>query len=258
VVSVELSHDWPETAESALAIQQELRGRVRIEPLTEPVRTVAGLDVGYEPGTDRQAAAVVVLDAETLTVLDSSIHFGQTIFPYVPGLFAFRELPGLIAALAGLSVRPDLLLCDGQGVAHPRRFGLACHLGVLTGLPTIGVAKSPLGQYTAPGLHRGEHSPLHDGAEAVGSALRTRDLVKPVFVSAGHLIDLAGARAEVLRDARDFRLPEAIRLADRYGREALRGERPATSGEFDDDFGDPGDDDGDEFGAEIHDETDET
>jgi len=148
---------------------------------------------------------------------------GRAAFPYVPGLFAFREIPALIAALDGLDTIPDLLVCDGYGLAHPRRFGLACHLGVLTGVPTIGVGKTPfVGTHTTPGERRGDASDLVHEGDVVGRALRTRDGVKPVFVSIGHGVDLAGACAHVLALTPRYRLPETTRAADRECRRALK------------------------------------
>lgn len=220
------THDWPSTEQQALLIQEQLRPLVRTRPLPAPPRTLAGLDVAYGgshgSAADRVAAAVVVLDADTLEVLDSATAVGTAGFPYVPGLFAFRELPVLTAALTSLATRPDVLLCDGQGLAHPRRFGLACHLGVLTGLPTLGVAKTPLlGSWDEPGPSRGDSSDVQDGGETVARVLRTQDGVKPLTVSTGHLITLDDACALVLRAAPRYRLPETTRLADRLCRDAL-------------------------------------
>ncbi|MBP2334485.1 deoxyribonuclease V [Saccharothrix coeruleofusca] len=210
------------TPEEAVAEQERLRPLVR--PVADPdldVRYAAGLDVGYA-ADDRLAAAVVVLDATTLETVDTAVVLGRAEFPYLPGLFAFRELPPLLRALERLDVTPDLLVCDGQGLAHPRRFGLACHLGVVTGLPSVGVAKTPMGRFDPPGPERGASTDLVDGGEVVGRALRTRAGVKPVFVSVGHLVDLDRACAEVLRLCADFRLPETTRRADALGRRQLK------------------------------------
>ncbi|MFI9006246.1 endonuclease V [Actinosynnema sp. NPDC053489] len=209
------------TPEEAIAEQERLRPSVSTR--TDPglvVRHVAGLDVSYA-ADDRLAAAVVVLDAESLETVDSAVVTGEAGFPYVPGLFAFRELPPLLEALAELAVTPDLLVCDGQGLAHPRRFGLACHVGVVTGLPSVGVAKTPMGRFDPPGDARGAHTDLVDDGEVVGRALRTRSGVKPVFVSVGHRVDLDRACAEVLRLC-VTRLPETTRRADALGRAQLR------------------------------------
>jgi deoxyribonuclease V len=229
-VRVLVPHDWPDSAERAAAIQQELRPLVSTEtPADLVVHTAAGLDVSYEEGGDRLTAAVVVLDVADLRVVESAMVPGAARFPYVPGLFAFRELPALVQALERLTVTPDLLVCDGQGIAHPRRFGLACHVGVLTGLPTIGVAKTPLGRYDPPGDRRGDRSPLVMGEDVVGSALHTQAGVRPVFVSPGHRIDVDRACTEVLRLAPRYRLPETTRQADHLSRQALAGLDPRSN-----------------------------
>jgi deoxyribonuclease V len=171
---------------------------------------------------------VVVLDYQTLEVVEESVVTGTAAFPYVPGLFAFRELPALVEALRRLNTEPDVLVCDGYGVAHPRRFGLACHLGVLTGLPSFGIAKTPfVGSYEQPASTRGSNGPLLDGDEVVGRVLRTREGVKPVFVSAGHRIDLDTACRHALALSPEFRLPETTRRADRLSRDALAGLLPS-------------------------------
>ncbi|MCM0676256.1 endonuclease V [Micromonospora phytophila] len=209
----------------ALAVQERLRPLVDlVGPGPTAPATVAGLDVAYAESGDRLAAAVTVLDARTLAVVDEAVSVGRPAFDYVPGLFAFRELPALLDALDGLTVRPELLVCDGHGLAHPRRFGLACHLGVVTGLPAIGVGKTPLvGQWSPPGERRGSWAPLRDGDEVVGRVLRTRDGVKPVFVSVGHRMGLDNAAARVLALTPRHRLPETTRTADRLCRDALAG-----------------------------------
>ncbi|MER6990823.1 endonuclease V [Saccharopolyspora hirsuta] len=189
---------------------------VRVEDPPQ-VRTAAGLDVAYRD-EDEIVAVVTVLDVASLSVVDSSVVRGKAEFPYVPGLFAFREAPPLLAALDELSVRPDVLVCDGQGLAHPRRFGLACHLGVLTDLPSIGVGKTAMGRYEPPGEERGDWSPLRLDDEVVGRALRTQRGVKPVFVSVGHRCTLDAACDLVLRLTPNYRLPETTRTADHLGR----------------------------------------
>ncbi|ONI87168.1 endonuclease V [Saccharothrix sp. ALI-22-I] len=209
------------TPEEAIAEQERLRPSVSTR--TDPglvVRHVAGLDVSYADD-DRLAAAIVVLDAESLRTVDSAVVTGKADFPYVPGLFAFRELPSLLEAMEKLTVTPDLLVCDGQGLAHPRRFGLACHLGVLTDMPSVGVAKTPMGPFSMPDDVRGAYTDLVDNGEVVGRALRTREGVKPVFVSVGHRIDLDRACAEVLRVC-VTRIPETTRRSDALGRAQLK------------------------------------
>jgi deoxyribonuclease V len=214
----------PRTVAEAEAIQDRLRPMVDlVGPGPTAPRTVAGLDVAYAEDGDRLAAAVTVLDAATLDVVDEVVLPGRAAFAYVPGLFAFRELPTLLTALGRLSVEPELLVCDGHGLAHPRRFGLACHLGVLTDLPAIGVGKTPLvGRAETPGWRRGSWTPLVDGTEQVGRVLRTQDGVRPVFVSVGHRMSLENAAAQVLNLARRYRLPETTRRADRLSRAELR------------------------------------
>ncbi|MFB4275636.1 MULTISPECIES: endonuclease V [unclassified Nonomuraea] len=210
-------HPWPSGVAEAEAIQDRLRPQVE---LTGPTTftLVAGLDVHYH-GDDEVTAAVVVLDAATLAPVEQVVAHGAAAFPYVPGLFAFRELPALVTALERLAVTPDLLVCDGYGLAHPRGFGLACHLGVLTGLPSVGVGKTPfVGTHEPPGPERGAWTPIvHDGV-TVGRALRTQPGVKPVYVSQGHRISLDTATDQVLRLAARYRLPEPVRHADHLAR----------------------------------------
>ncbi|MGW2514327.1 endonuclease V [Streptomyces scopuliridis] len=216
----------PEDETEARAIQDELRGLVvRDEPGPPPgAGLVTGVDVAYDDARDVVVAAAVVLDAATLTVVEEATAVGTVAFPYVPGLLAFREIPTVLAALDALTSDPGLVVCDGYGLAHPRRFGLAAHLGVLTGLPVIGVAKNPFTfSYEQPGGRRGDSSPLlADDGEEVGRALRTQEGVKPVFVSVGHRVGLANACAHTLWLARDYRLPESTRRADALCRRALR------------------------------------
>jgi deoxyribonuclease V len=215
---------WP--ADEAEALRQQLALRERVEPAgpLPTVRTAAGLDVSYDEETGRAVAAVVVLDLATLTVVEAATATGEVSFPYVPGLLAFRELPTLADALERLAVTPDVLVCDGYGVAHPRRFGLACHVGVLTGLPAFGVAKTPFtAAHAQPGPGRGDWSPLTEDGEVLGRVLRTQPKVKPVFVSVGHRVDLDTATALTLALSPRFRLPETTRHADQLSRRLLGG-----------------------------------
>ncbi|MER6433840.1 MULTISPECIES: endonuclease V [unclassified Streptomyces] len=216
---------WPATEEEARAVQDELRGRVVLDEPGPPPGTgrVTGVDVAYDDERDLVAAAAVVLDAATLEVVAEATAVGRVSFPYVPGLLAFREIPTVRAALDALPCPPDLVVCDGYGLAHPRRFGLASHLGVLSGLPTIGVAKNPFTfTHDDPAGARGGSSPLLAGTEEVGRALRTRDGVKPVFVSVGHRVSLDNALAHTLALTPRYRLPETTRRADALCRRALR------------------------------------
>ncbi|MEW2587549.1 endonuclease V [Streptomyces virginiae] len=210
----------------ARAIQDELRHRVVLTESGPPPGhgLVTGVDVAYDDTRDLVAAAAVVLDAATLEVVQEATAVGHVNFPYVPGLLAFRELPTVLAALDALTVEPGLVVCDGYGLAHPRGFGLACHLGVVTGLPSIGVAKNPFTfTHEEPGTRRGDTAPLlaADGAE-VGRALRTQDRTKPVYVSVGHRVSLDNACAHALALSPRFRIPETTRHADSLCRRALR------------------------------------
>ncbi|MDD6793541.1 MAG: endonuclease V [Thermobifida fusca] len=212
---------WPTDPDAARALQSRLASRVRVHPCDpDAVRLVAGLDVSYGP-TELVAAAVVV-DAATLEVTAQATVRATPTFPYVPGLFAFRELPPLLAALEQLPVEPDVYLCDGYGLAHPRRFGLACHLGVLVDRPVFGVAKTAFGGDAAePGPRRGSATDLVDRGEVVGRCLRVHDGVKPVYVSVGHRVDLDSACELVLRLSPRYRICEPIRRADQLSRREL-------------------------------------
>nr|WP_055524536.1 endonuclease V [Streptomyces graminilatus] len=223
--TVPIPADWPATEERARAVQDELRLRLVLDEPGPPPGTghVTGVDVAYDDELDLVVAAAVVLDAGSLDVVAEATAAGRVPFPYVPGLLAFREIPAVLAALEALPVPPGLVVCDGYGLAHPRRFGLASHLGVLTGLPTIGVAKNPFTfGYEEPGAPRGSASPLLAGPEEVGRALRTRDAVKPVFVSVGHRTALDTACAHTLALTPEYRLPETTRRADALCRRALK------------------------------------
>jgi deoxyribonuclease V len=210
-------HRWNLTPAEAIALQRRLAPRIRVEPLRRPIRTVAGLDQAVFRDRNLCRAGAVLLDVETLDPIARSRVDRPIDFPYVPGLLSFREAPGLIEALGRLPALPDLLLLDGQGLAHPRRFGLACHLGLWSDLPAVGIAKSLLvGRHAPPGPNRGDRAPLiHDG-EIVGAAVRTRAGVKPVYVSVGHRIELEAACDLALRLSPRFRLAEPIRLAHRW------------------------------------------
>ncbi len=225
MTTVRIPAGWPATEEQARAVQDELRGEVVLDETGPAPGTgyVTGVDVAYDDARDVVAAAAVVLDAATLGTVAEATAVGRISFPYVPGLLAFREVPTVLAALEALHRAPGLVVCDGYGLAHPRRFGLASHLGVLTGLPTIGVAKNPFTfTHDDPGPARESASPLLAGTEEVGRALRTRDGVKPVFVSVGHRVSIDNACAHVLALTAGYRLPESTRRADALCRRALR------------------------------------
>lgn len=182
------------------------------------VRRVAGIDVA-PCGEGMQKAAAAVLSFPALDLLETAAVKTEIRFPYIPGLLSFREMDAALAALQQLRIQPDLLLCDGHGIAHPRRFGLASHLGVLADLPTIGVAKSRLiGTHEEPAPERGSWTPLIDKGEIIGAVLRTRTAVRPVYVSIGHCVSLETGLRLVLSCTRRFRLPETTRAADRLSR----------------------------------------
>lgn len=205
---------WPTTVAEATAIQQEFRAAIEREDRLGPVRHVAGVDCGFEDEGRVTRAAVAVLQFPELTMVDHAIARISTTFPYVPGFLSFREVPGILAALDQLTTMPDLLICDGQGLAHPRRFGLACHLGLLTDVPAIGAAKSWLiGKHGPVASERGAWQPLIDRGETIGAALCTRPNTKPLFISIGHRISLPTAIEYVLRCAPTYRLPETTRQA---------------------------------------------
>ncbi len=204
----------PSVAE-ARALQERLRAEViETDALPARLRRVAGADVSYDRGSPQLFAAVVVLDAQSLEVVEVAAATARASFPYLPGYLSFRELPPLLAAFEKLRLRPDLVVCDAHGRAHPRRFGLASHFGVLLDLPTVGVAKSRLvGEHRVPGARRGAHTKLRDAGEVIGEVVRTREGVAPVYVSVGHRVSLATARRLTLSLSPRFRLPEPVRAA---------------------------------------------
>jgi deoxyribonuclease V len=221
----DLLHAWKVSPGEAIAIQQQLRRLIRQEweQAVAEVKRVAGIDVGINGNVAR--AAVVVLSYPALEPLDVALAEEPVSFPYVPGLLTFREGPVVLAALARLQVEPDLLIFDGQGVAHPRRMGIAAHIGVLVDRPSVGCAKSRLwGSHQEPGLERGDYALLYDAQEIIGAVVRTRAGVKPVYVSVGHRIDLPRAIQCVLSCCTRFRLPETTRLAHRVA----GGQAPAS------------------------------
>lgn len=206
-------HSWNVTPQQAINLQQTLATQVINTNQLSLVKTVAGVDASYQHGLAQ--AAIVVLTYPQLQLVDYSLSQEPITFPYISGLLSFREGPAVIAALNQLNTPPDLLIFDGQGLAHPRRFGLACHIGVLTGLPAIGCAKTRLcGQYDEPGVNRGEFSPLIEDNQTIGAVLRTQPQVKPLFVSIGHKVDLQTSLDYVLSCTTRYRLPETTRWAD--------------------------------------------
>jgi deoxyribonuclease V len=214
-------HEWPTNLAEAEAIQEQLRSQVITDDDLGEVRTVAGVDAGYEDDPEAgeghvlARAAIVVLAFPSLRPLDYTIARKPTAFPYIPGFLSFREAPAVIDALEALRVQPDLLICDGQGIAHPRRLGIASHIGVVTNRPTIGCAKSLLiGRHGPVPDDRGAHVPLIHKGETIGAVLRTRPGVKPLYISAGHRISLPTALSFVMACTTKYRLPETTRAAD--------------------------------------------
>ncbi|WP_312131035.1 deoxyribonuclease V [Lysinibacillus capsici] len=215
IIKQVIHHSWDLSESQAITLQKELALKVVKEDQIDQVNYIAGVDVAYSKSSDRLVAAVVILDAVTLKIVESNVVEDNSDFPYIPGLFSFRELPPVIKAFSKISITPDLIVCDGQGIAHPRRFGLASHLGVLFNTPTIGCGKTKLiGESEEPGQRRGEYAILTDQSEDVGITLRTQNNIKPVYVSIGHRITLPTACKWVLRIAPRFRLPETTRQAD--------------------------------------------
>jgi deoxyribonuclease V len=211
---VKILHSWELTTAEARDLQLELASRVDSSRPLPKCETIAGADVSYDLRGKWLYAAIVVLRAGTQEPIDRAEIVSEARFPYVPGLLSFREAPAVIEAYERLSVRPDVLICDCQGIAHPRRLGLACHLGLWLGIPTIGCAKSWLcGEYCEPGPERGSWSYLVDEGETIGAVVRTRTGVKPLYVSVGHLCDLESAKAIVLAAAPQYRQPTTTRLA---------------------------------------------
>ncbi|CAM3555520.1 deoxyribonuclease V [Halomonas lysinitropha] len=229
-MSITPLHEWHLSPSEAIALQKRLASSVERADRLDPVRRIAGVDIGFEQGGDITRAAVVVLAwppsaGGEFEVVAQVVHREPTRMPYVPGLLSFREVPAALGAFERLEVTPQLVMVDGQGVAHPRRIGVASHLGLWLDLPTIGVAKSRLcGRHTEPGPARGDWTPLVDGVDddVIGAVLRSRAKVKPIFVSSGHRVALATALEWVTACLGRTKLPEPTRLADRLA--SRRGE----------------------------------
>jgi len=208
-------HGWEVTPQEAVRIQQDLRARL-IARDDDPAefRTIAAMDVSYDKRSPWLFAGIVVMRLPGFQVVETAGVRARATFPYVPGLLSFRESPAGLEAWEKLRNRPDCLICDGHGTAHPRRFGFACHFGLLVDLPTIGFAKSVLvGRFDPPGVARGSATDLTDAGEVIGSAIRTREGAEPVFVSVGHRISLGRAVATILASTAGYRIPEPARRA---------------------------------------------
>ncbi|MBD2436688.1 deoxyribonuclease V [Nostoc sp. FACHB-110] len=210
-------HAWPQTVEEAIKIQENLREQVITEDrFSEPIRYVAGVDMGFDADGTISRAAVAVLSFPDLQVVETALAHRPTSFPYIPGFLSFREIPAVLDALAKIQTAPDIILCDGQGIAHPRRLGIASHLGVILDMPTIGVAKSLfIGKHQELAETRGSWQPLIHQGETIGAVLRTRLGVKPLYISSGHRISLPTALDYVLHCTPKYRLPETTRIADK-------------------------------------------
>lgn len=207
-------HSWDVGNDEARAIQQRLREKVITSDRFGPINYVAGIDVGFEQANTVTRAAVVVLSFPALELQDQAVARRPTSFPYIPGLLSFREVPAVLDAFGKLNVQPDLILCDGQGIAHPRRFGIACHIGVWLDIPAIGVAKSRLiGTHSEVPNHKGGYTGLYDHGEQIGVVLRSRVNVRPLYISVGHRISLNSAIEYVMQCITRYRLPETTRYA---------------------------------------------
>ena len=212
-------HPWPDSPAAAIALQQQLRSQVRIQPLAAPPETIAGCDISFNKFEETVYAGIVVLRLDTLETIAEATAITTTSFPYVPGLLSFREIPALLEAWANLTILPDVVVFDGHGIAHPRRLGIASHAGLLLNRPTLGCGKSVLvGRYDEPAPDRGAWSPMTNRNEIIGAALRTKNKVNPVYVSPGHLIDLETSidlmlRCDGGRRGVGYRIPETTRRA---------------------------------------------
>ena len=220
-------HRWPTSIRRAIKLQERLRDRLRLTGGPRRVTVVAGADISYDLHAGRLYAAVLNYSFPDLRRLEIALVRAPIGFPYVPGLLSFREAPALVQAFSRLNIRPDLLICDGQGIAHPRGMGLASHLGLLLDLPTIGCAKSRLiGTHRPPADRRGAIAPLYHGRRRIGTVLRSRRGVRPLYVSPGHRIGVAAATRYVLACCIGYRLPEPVRQADLTVGAARRGLPP--------------------------------
>ncbi|HET9180313.1 MAG TPA: deoxyribonuclease V [Terriglobia bacterium] len=215
-----LRNRWKITPREAIQLQARLREHVVLEDTFNQIRYVAGADIAFDPATEEAFAGVIVYRFPSLEEVERRMARRRLQFPYVPGLLSFRETPILMAAFARLKTEPDLLLIDGHGRAHPRLFGIACHIGVLFDKPSIGCAKSLLvGEAGEPGLKSGSTAALNYQGEIVGTALRTRDNTRPIFVTQGHRISLATAVKVVINCIDGYRIPRPTREADHYVRD---------------------------------------
>ncbi len=207
-------HSWTLSAKEAIALQQTLAAQVRIQPLPTGLKIIGAADISYSRHTELLSAVIVSLRWPGLDLIESVHYACKAAFPYVPGLLSFREVPPLIEAYRKIRQKPDVLLCDGQGIAHPRKLGFAAHLGLCLGIPTVGCAKSRLcGDHESLTLRKGSSKPLLVNGEQVGLVFCSRDGVKPIYISPGHLSDIASSERLISRCLRRYRIPEPLRLA---------------------------------------------
>lgn len=224
-MSITQLHSWDVTPAEAVALQKKLRDRIVLQPLPEKIELIAGADISFNRYSDEIYAGIVILQLPKLNIVARTGVQSIAKFPYVPGLLSFREAPSLLEVWEKLSVRPDVLVLDGQGIAHPRRLGIAAHLGLLIDLPTIGCGKTLLtGKYEEPEEIAGSASPLIDKGEVIGAVLRTKNRVKPVYISPGHKADIQSSVELMMRCVTKYRIPEPTRQAHLFVNELRRGE----------------------------------
>ena len=216
-------HDWGLSANAAIALQKKLSAQLKIEDDFGEIHYIAGADISLDSPREQGYAGFVVFEFPSLRETERVYHQGPLLMPYVPGLLSFREGPILVEAFQKLKTKPDLIVFDGHGIAHPRRMGIASHMGLFLNCPSIGCGKSRLwGTYQEPALSRGSYTPLMDREERIGTVLRTKDKVKPVFISPGHRMSIEGSLKIILQCLSAFRLPLPTREADRYVAEVKR------------------------------------
>lgn len=220
--------DWNLSPKEAIARQRELREQTNLCPMTRPIQYIAGADISYNKSSDVIYAGVVVLDYQSMEVVQRSTVIDKMQFPYIPGLLSFREIPSILKAWKALPWQPDVIMMDGHGIAHPRRVGVATHFGLLTGCPSLGCAKKHLiGKYEEPAPSKGSFSPVFDMGEQIGYVVRTKDKVKQVWISPGHGMNLEQSREIALQCSRGYRIPEPTRQAHLMVNELRRGEKEA-------------------------------
>lgn len=219
-------HRWDLSPTEAVALQRELASHLTLKPLEKEIRTIGAADISFNKFSDDIYAAIIVLDYDSMEIIERSTIKAKATFPYVPGLLSFREIPAYLQAWDQLVQKPDVMVMDGQGIAHPRRIGVGVHFGLLTGCPTMGCAKSVfVGKFDPPGPKKGDFSAMIHRDEVIGNALRTRDNVNPVYISPGHLMEMEDCRRIMLHCARGYRIPEPTRQADLLVNELRRADK---------------------------------